>query len=164
MTANLNSDKQKFEEEMKRLGNSEECVMEVLCKRTAYDSWEIKDRHPGNDPGIDLKVQKDNRIIIIEAKGERPSPGQYKNEVWGALEEIVKDMKDENPEIEYRYCCAFPDTKTFQRAVHLYIPRKLCQERKINIVFVNCESGLLKVLQHDTSTVIDLNNFDELFR
>ena len=81
-----------------------------------------------------------------------------------ALGQIIMDMSNEEAGKEYAYCVAFPATQAFERC---RIPIRPRQQLKLNIVFVDCCSGLLKVLLPDGRYVrdaIDLSSFDELFK
>ncbi|MFC1968457.1 hypothetical protein ACFLVX_03605 [Chloroflexota bacterium] len=42
----------------------------VLEKKAEDDGWKTK-KHPGNEPGIDLKLEQNNRVVAIGAVGER---------------------------------------------------------------------------------------------
>jgi hypothetical protein len=167
MTVNSNSEKQKFEKEMrerdKRLENSEYRVIEALEKKANFEGWETDEKHvhPG-EGGIDLKLKRrnDNRIIVIEAKGERANQRNAKGRVALALGQITMDMKNEEPEKDYRYCLAFPATEAFRKCK---IPTRPRQRLGLNIIFVECTTGLLTVYQPDTKDVIDLKTFNELF-
>ena len=159
MTSNSDSEYKKWEEIMQ---NIEDRVIEELEKKAKSEGWiPIKNVGRGK-PGVDLKLTKDNRIIIIEAKGERLGPPQHGSEVRGALGEIIMDMKGESPAKVYCYCMAFPDTKGFRRVVHdiSAIPR---QRLGLNIIFVECPEGSLKLLQPGAPNATNLSNLDELF-
>ena len=70
------------------------------------------------------------------------------------------DMKNEESEKDYRYCLAFPATEAFRKCK---IPTKARQRLGLNIIFVECPTGLLKVLKAGADDVFELNNLDELF-
>lgn len=179
MTSNPDSEKQysyrQFEEQMKKKGerqkeqeeiatkNAEKVVVNRIEERANLEGWETeKHVHPG-EGGIDLKLKKNNnQIIVIEAKGERATQRAVKGRVERALGQIVMDMNNEEAGKEYVYCVAFPATQAFGRCK---IPTRARQQLKLNIVFVDCFSGLLKVLLpngRDIEDAIDLSSFDEL--
>ncbi len=167
MTSNLDSAKQQqFENWKKRQQQqsekarkwSEGRVVEELEKRAKSEGW-TTEKHPGNEPGVDLKLGKDNRIIIVEAKGERPKQKHAGGRVEAALGAIIMDMKEENP--DKVYCVAFPATEDFQKVV-CEIPTTPRQRLGLSIIFVECPTGLLKVLRPDAEDAIDLSKFDEL--
>jgi len=155
------------QEEQKEIGtkNAEEVVVNRIKERAKLEGWEReKPAHP-SEGSIDLKLNKNNnRILVIEAKGERKSQGPVKGRVERALGQIVMDMNNEEAGKKYAYCVAFPATQAFERCRITTRPR---QQLKLNIVFVDCYSGLLKVLipnGRDVGDTIDLSSFDELFK
>ncbi len=145
--------------------NSETIVVNRIAERANSEGWktDLKHEQPG-EGGIDLRLKKsdDNRIIIIEAKGERVNLSQRdgRSRIIFALGQIILDMKDEEPDRVYRYCLAFPATPAFTKCE---IPRKPRKQLGLNIFFVECSTGSLKVLLPDGKDAIDLSNFDELF-
>lgn len=161
-----NSDSENQQERQKWetiMQHSHDSVVEVVEKKAKDDGWKTEKKHLGNEPGIDLKLEKNNRIVIIEAAGERPNQPDITGRVKMALGAIILDMKNEEPKKEYRYCLAFPATPAFTK---YQIPRKPRKQLQLDIIFVECSSGLLKVLLpdgKDTEDAIDLSNFDELF-
>jgi hypothetical protein len=155
-----NSDYQKWETRMQHPHDS---VIEVLDKKAKDDGWKTE-KHPSKEHGIDLLLQKDNGLVIIEAVGEREKQPNVSGRVKSALGAIIMDMNNEEIGKEYRYCIAFPATQAFERC---RIPIRPRQQLKLNIVFVDCYSGLLKVLLpngRDIGDVIDLSSFDEVFK
>lgn len=156
-TGNLDSKNQK-----ERMQHEHDPVVEVLKEKAKSEHW-ITEAHFGRDAGIDLKLEKDNRIVIIEAAGERPNQKNVTGRVKLALGAIILDMKYEKPHEVYRYCLAFPATPAFMKH---NIPCKARKQLGLNIILVECSTGLLKVLLpngKDTEDAIDLSNFDELF-
>lgn len=181
MISNPNSEKQysygQFEEHMIKKGkqrkqqeevakrNAEKVVVNRIIERAKLERWNTEGTVDRGEGGIDLKLKKNNdRIIIIEAKGERASQRSVKGRVERALGQIVMDMNNEEAGKEYAYCVAFPATQAFERCRITTRPR---QQLKLNILFVDCCSGLLKVLLpngRDTRDAIYLSSFDELFK
>lgn len=151
-----NSDYQKWETRMQHPHDS---VIEVLDKKAKDDGWKTEKR-PSKEHGIDLLLQKDNGLVIIEAVGEREKQPNVSGRVKSALGAIIMDMNNEEIGKEYRYCIAFPATEAFERCK---IPAKARRLLRLNIIFVECRTGALKVLLPSASDRADLTNFDELF-
>ncbi len=141
--------------------NPEEQVIEILENRANAEGWKTIDKNVGRVQGVDLKLLKANNVIVIEAKGEREGPPQHRSELNGVLGEIIMDMKEEKLHQVYSYCIAFPKTDRFRRTVD-NIPLKPRQRLGLNIIFVDCSTRLLTVLQSAAQHEIALNNFDEL--
>ena len=181
MTSNPDLEKQhlheQFEEEMKNKGlkrkkqeeiavkNAEKIVVDRIEGRAKLEGWDTEKHVHGGEGGIDLKLKKkkNNRLVVIEAKGERKSVGSVKGRVERALGQIIMDMNNEEAGKEYAYCVAFPCTQAFERC---RIPIRPRQQLKLKIIFVECCSGLLKVVSPNaegTGDAIDLSSFDELF-
>jgi hypothetical protein len=151
------SDRRKWDE---RIENSHERVVEALNKRANDDGWKTVGKHSGAEQGIDLKLEKDNRLVIIEVAGERPTQPNVIGRVKMALGAIMMDMKDEEAGREYRYCVAFPATEAFERC---RIPPKARKSSGINVVFLECTTGALKILLPDADRMTDFSNLDGLF-
>jgi len=154
---------QRLERQKEASQCSHDSVLEELVKKAEVGGWKIQ-KHMGREAGIDLKLERNNRIVVIEAVGERPDQPNITGRVKMALGAIILDMKNEETENEYRYCLAFPATPAFTK---YQIPRKPRKQLQVNIIFVECSSGLLKVLLpdgKDTEDGIDLSSFDELFQ
>lgn len=178
MTSSSDSEYKKWEEKCKRREerkkhqeeiakkNSEKIVVNRIVERANSQRWETDEKHvhPG-ETGIDLKLKKsDHRLLVIEAKGER-AQRNAKGRVASALGQVIMDMKDEKPEKIYGYCLAFPFTEGFEKVVYK-IPSKARHRLGLNIIFVDCSTGLLKVLLpsgKDAKDAIDLSSFGELF-
>jgi hypothetical protein len=151
------SDRQKWEERTK---NSHERVVEALDRKANNDGWKTVEKHSGPEQGIDLKLEKDNRLVITEVAGERPAQPNVTGRVKMALGAIMMDMNNEEAGREYRYCIAFPATEAFERCK---IPVQARKFLGINVIFVKCATGALKVLLPDANNVTDLSNLDGLF-
>ena len=141
---------------------SEKVVINQIEKRANFDGWDTlaKNDNPGQT-GIDLKLKKKNGncIIIIEAKGERVRQINAKGRTQMALGAIIMDMKEGNH--DRVYCLAFPNTANFQKAVAM-IPTGVRKRLGLNTIFVDCTTGVLRVLLPDRNDVIDLSSFEEL--
>lgn len=138
--------------------NSEEKVLELLIERGGSGGWAIES-HPGREHGPDLKLQKGNRVILIEAKGERPSQTRH-GAVTGALEQIIMNMTIQSANVAY--CVAFPSTEAFTRLV-CSIPTSPRQRLSLHALLVEEGTGLLKVLFPHTSCPSKIDNLDDLF-
>jgi len=151
------SDSRKWDE---RIENSHERVVEALNRKANDDGWKTIGKHSGPEQGIDLKLEKDNRVAIIEVAGERPTQPNVTGRVKMALGAIMMDMKDEEAGREYRYCMAFPTTEAFERCK---IPLKARKSSGISVVFVECTTGALKVLLPDANDMTHFSNLDGIF-
>lgn len=139
--------------------NLEPRVIEVLESKANSEGWTTVCKNVGQGiRGIDLKVQKDNRSIVIEAKGEREGPPQHSSEVKGALGAIIMDMKVETS----CHCVAFPDTAGFQRVVR-DIPETARRRLGLRVLLVDCPTGRVKVIAPNSQSASDLCAFDGLF-
>lgn len=151
-----NSDYQKWETRMRHPHDS---VIEVLDKKAKDDGWKTE-KHLSKEHGIDLWLEKNNDLVVIEAVGEREKQPNVSGRVKSALGAIIMDMNNEETGKDYRYCIAFPATEAFERCK---IPTKARKLLRLNIIFVECCTGALKVLLPGASDRADLTNFDELF-
>jgi len=145
----------------KRLEYPHDGVIKVLEQKVTSDWKKIK--HIGSDTGIDLTLAKDDRMVVIEAEGEREKSKNVKGRVKMALGAIIMDMNKEETGKVYRYCIALPDTEAFKECK---IPARPRQQLGLNIIFVDCPTGLLKVLLpdgKDTKEAINFSSFDKLF-
>ena len=165
MTGNLNLEKEREKFESKQRSRdrivdlySEDRVIEQLEKKAEREDWIVVEKHPGLEHGVDLKLQKGNRIIVIEAKGERRSRTQH-SAVEGALGAIIMHMTERTA--NRAYCVAFPSTDAFRNLVR-NVPMMPRQRLGLNIIFVE-ETVLLNVLFPNAPNPSKLNNFDELF-
>jgi len=153
--------KKLFEEFIERDQNQESAVIESMAIIANSQCWQIVEKHVGqSDPGIDLKLEKENRTIIIEAKGERPKQPNIDGRIQMGLGQIVSRMKDEEINREYRYCLVFPDTKSFVERVIPIRPRKLLQ---LYIMYVDCLNKSLRVLCPNKETIESSINLVSLF-
>ena len=160
MTKNSDlENQQEYQKWEAKMQHSHDSVIEVLDKKANDDGWKTE-KHLGNEPGIDLKLKRNNCLVIIEAEGERPDQPNVTGRVKMALGAIIMDMNYEETGKEYRYCIAFPATEAFEK---YKIPAKARKRLGINMIFVECTTGILKVLLPDANDAADLNNFDELF-
>jgi hypothetical protein len=135
-------------------------VIEKLIDTSAKDGW-YPIPHIGQDTGVDLMLEKDKRIIIIEAKGEQSRSKNVKSRVKAALGAIILDMSETRQGFNYSYCLAFPETESFTETVGK-IPAKARELLKINIIFVKLPEGTLKILKPDTEKLIGLIHFDTI--
>jgi hypothetical protein len=154
-----------WEERQKKANQySHNSVLEKMVKKAEVGGWKTLEHHEGREAGIDLKLERNNRVVVIEAVEERPTQPNITGRVKMALGAIILDMKNEETEKEYRYCLAFPATPAF---TNYRIPGKPRKQLQVSIIFVECFSGLLKVLLpdgQDTEDAVDLSNFDQLFQ
>jgi hypothetical protein len=134
-------------------------VIEVLDKKAKDDGWRTE-KHASTEHGIDLSLEKNNGLVVIEVVGEREKQPNVRGRVKSALGAIIMDMNNEETGKEYRYCIAFPATEAFQRCE---IPVKARELLRLNIIFVECRTGALKVLLPSSSDRAALTNFDDLF-
>lgn len=165
MIDNVGSEKhqnlyQKFTRKMRLVDdNNEDIVIKRLANRAGQEGWTVAEQHSGSEQGVDLRLQKGNRTVVIEAKGERRSQSQHGAAVRGALGAIVMRMTKESGDIAY--CVAFPLTDAFRRQV-ASIPVGTRQRLKLNIILVE-GTGMLSVVLPSVSSPVRLNSFDELF-
>lgn len=141
--------------------NNEKIVADRIAKRANSEGWDSEE-HTGHEHGIDLRLERGNHIIIIEAKGERPNLSQRggRSRVVSALGQIILHMKDGDADNVYCYCLAFPATPAFTECKIPCKPRKLL---RLNIIYVDCYTGLCKVLLPSGKNAINFGSFDELF-
>jgi len=137
---------------------SEDHVVELLEKKAECEDWTVVEKHPGLEHGVDLKLQKGNRVIVIEAKGERKARTQH-GAVKGALGAIIMHMTEGTA--DRAYCVAFPSTDAF-RNLACSIPTMPRQRLGLNIILVE-ETGLLNILFPNALNPSKVNRFDELF-
>ena len=142
--------------------SNEERVIEILENKANFQGWKTICKNVGQGKqGIDLKLEKDNSIIVVEAKGEREGPPQHSSEVKGALGEIIMDMKGENLNRICCYCIAFPDTPSFQSIVN-DIPVTPRQKLNLTVILVDCSAGQIGVRQPDSQREVKFSTFDSL--
>ena len=166
MTRNLDSQKlyEKWERKVTQDTEAKMCNENIVInqteKKAKCDDWETiyKNDIPGQT-GIDLKLKKGNSIIVIEAKGGRVSQKNAKSRIEMALGAIIMDMEKENSDKSYYYCLAFPATEAFKKCE---IPSRARQQLGLNIIFVDCSTGLLKIIRSDRKDMTDFSSFDEL--
>ena len=56
---------------------TEDQVIEHLSEWLEKDNWKIIERHLGHTHGIDIKAEKNNKLLIVEAKGSRGNPNSH---------------------------------------------------------------------------------------
>ena len=131
-------------------------------KKADLDDWTAHEK-PGNETGIDVVLEKEGNKILIEAKGARASQKNARSSVASALGQIIKDMNDNNPEGTHGYCVAFPSTGDFRKASES-IPLRCRRLLGVNVIFVDCVTGLLTVRQPNSRDEVALASFSMLLQ
>ena len=87
---------------------TENQVIDYLCEWLQKNGWSILDKNKGHSRGIDVKAQKDDDTLIVEAKGARGNPkspvttraqfdsGQVKFHLGEAIVKVL-EQKHQNP-------------------------------------------------------------------
>lgn len=117
---------------------TEDEIKEAVKQYLEERGWRV-DIAWGRDRGIDIQAFAGNNRLILEAKGEAPTPQQEGNYFLGAVGELVQRTADP----EGTYGLALPDNARY-RGLVARLP-SLARERVLHVVlFVSrFEEGLL---------------------
>ena len=146
---------------MIRKQNTEDHVVDVLHQRAISERWDVE-KHVGSDAGCDLRLEKDGRVVFIEAKGERENQKPATQRVQLAIGQIIMRMEKDNPNRINSFCMAFPDTDNFRKIVDK-IPPSPRNTLRLSVFLVDCPKNSIKLLRSGSSKYTKLNNFEELF-
>ncbi|MDD5605506.1 MAG: hypothetical protein WC231_01325 [Dehalococcoidales bacterium] len=137
---------------------NEKLVCEVLANMAKPD-WQTETHYDKGEKGVDIIAEKDNVVVVIEAKGERENTSQTSGEsrIMAALGQIIMRMGNEEPDKKYHYCVAFPDTKAFTKSKIPLKPRKLLG---ITVLYVDCPNNAVKIVYPEAVHAQALNTFD----
>jgi hypothetical protein len=151
------SDREKWEERMRHPHDS---VIEELDKKAKNDGWEVVEKHLGKEHGIDMRLRKNDRLVVIEVVGERASQTSVTGRVKLVLGAVIMGMNNGDAGKEHRYCVAFPATEAYYRCS---IPAKARKLLRLSVIFVDCRAGALEVVLPDAIHKVEFTSFDELF-
>jgi hypothetical protein len=152
--------KSEYEKWEERMWHPHDSVLEALDKKAKRDGWEVVEEHLGKERGIDMRLRKNNCLVVIEAVGERASQSSVTGRLKAVLGAIIMRMDGEEAGREYRYCVAFPATEAYYECSIPVRARKLL---RLSVVFADCRTGALEVVMPDARGKVDLTSFDELF-
>jgi hypothetical protein len=133
---------------------TENQVIDILCQYLKKEGWAIESTAPNHDKGEDIIAIKDNKMLVVEAKGARGNPeskvttrakfdkGQIKISFGAAIVKTLSDML--KPEYENAlFAIAFPDDVDVRNAVGALIPFL----KKLDIIYfwVGADDQIIRV-------------------
>jgi hypothetical protein len=91
----------------------------------------------GHERGIDIRAQRADESLIIEAKGQASNPPQQVNYFLGALGELVQRMSDESA----TYGLALSDNKQYRGLVQR-LPELARERLNLTVYFVDAAGAV----------------------
>ena len=108
-------------------------VIEILCHYLEKEGWSIENKAINHDRGEDIVAKKDNKLLIVEAKGAKGNPkssvtkkvkfdsGQIKTHFGKAIVKIL----DEKLKPKYKnstFAIAHPDDADIRKTIGKITP------------------------------------------
>jgi hypothetical protein len=123
---------------------SEDDVKRAVRDHLRQHGWTVSEPAWGQKTGIDIQAVMQNRVLVVEAKGEVQSDQQMGNYFLGALGELIQRM--DSPDKEY--ALAFPEHRRYVNMV-ARLPLWVKRHLRLQFFFVRREdSGF--IVSHET--------------
>lgn len=110
---------------------TEDEVVEILCQYLKKKGWEIIHKAKGHQRGPDIKASKNDKVLVVEAKGARGNPkspvtkkpkfssGENKTNLGEA---IVKVLEEKNKDPKINIAIALPNHDHIKKTLTYAVP------------------------------------------
>lgn len=123
---------------------TEDDVKRAVRDHLTQQGWTVSEPAWGQKTGIDIQAVMQNRVLVVEAKGEARSDQQMGNYFLSALGELIQRM--DSPDKEY--ALAFPEHRRYLNMV-ARLPLWVKRHLRLQFFFVRRERSAFTV-SHET--------------